>query len=782
MEASAEILHAFRWLEQVQPSERLIVGDKAYYLSVLLQRGYPVLPGFVVTAPVLRQFLEQMNWLEPMFADLPNSSLHFNVDDSQQLQAIAHQIRQSIRTTPLPSDWVAQILTLVQSWDAPALILRPSLALHRRGDPSFSQRVRGLLMSQNCWVTERAIAQALQSVWGELFHARSLFYWQRSHIPLQHLHLAVLVQPLWPTETAGQMQVNETAVHVQAVCGFGQGLTWGEVSPDQYVLGLNPAAVPTAQPHPKLYTYRLRSPVQGDASASPLELVSTLHPLQPALQDDQLKLLRDLGQRAKADLGHGVDLEWCYTAPTPHSLNLWLTQVGLPSARATGALPGVTQLGKSVQIALQAQNLRQWSGLAASPGRVIKPVKVIDSGLESVDSVQDHILVVPAMNPEWLSVLRSAAGLITEYGGITSHGAILARELGLPAVVGVVGVMDSLQSGDVVLLDGDRGTLSLLPTQDMTTVAADCSPPRPKLQRSTVTQLMVTLSQPERLEAIAQLPVKGLGLLRAEHLLMHLLNGKPLAHGLAQPEQFVEALIQEISPFVKAFAPRSVFYRSADLRSHEYPSFQVPSPVSLPNPLLGWHGPLAYLQDPTLFQVELQALRRIQQLGHTNLRLLLPFIRTVEEVRACLTWVREAGLYQEPDFQVWIMAEVPAVLFQLPEFVQAGVTGIAIGTNDLTQLLLAIDRDHPPLFPAYTPAHPAVLRAMQHLIETAKSLGIPCMVCGEAPVCHPEMIPDLVRWGVTGLSVSPDAVELVSGAIAQAEYQLLLEAARESLH
>jgi len=782
MKQSVELSHAFRWLEQVQPSERLIVGDKAYYLSVLLQRNYPVVPGFVVTAPVLRHFLEQLEWLESMFSDLPNSSLHLNVDNARQLQGIARQIRRSIQTAPLPAEWTAYLMAQVQQWQAPALIVRPSLALDRQGDFDFGQRVRGLLSSYTCLTTEAAIAHTISTVWAELFHARSLFYWQRSHIPLQRLHLAVLIHPLWPTDVAGEMGVDDTAAHIRAIWGFGHGLVQGDVAPDRYSLGLDAAALPTVQVVPKLYTYRLRSPLPSPADATgPLEMVVSPHPLQPALNRDQINYLKTLGQRAKADLGAGLEVEWCYSAASSADPAFWITQIRLPSQRESGLPPEPIHLGESVRIALQTQKLQHWLGQAAAPGRVLKAVAVVQMLPDDLEQIQQQILVVQAINPEWLPLLQRCAGLITEQGGITSHGAILARELGIPAVVGVPNILKELQTGDVVLLDGDRGTISLLPTPDASLELSSPSTTFTAPPPATVTQLMVTLSQPDRLEAIAQLPISGLGLLRSEHVLVRLLEGHPLEPLLSQPDALVERLVQSIQPFVAAFAPRPVFYRSNDLRSHEYPSLAPQPSPPLQNPILGWHGPLGYHQNPALFQAELMALRKLQLQGYDNLRLLLPFVRTVEEFQGCFAWVREAGLCQPPEFQIWMMAEVPAVLFQLPEFVQAGVQGIAIGTNDLTQLLLAIDRDHPQLVTTYTAAHPAVLSALHHLISKARALGIPSMLCGAAPMQHPEIIPDLVRWGITGLSVSPDAVEAMGVAIAQAEQQLLLEAAREAL-
>jgi pyruvate, water dikinase len=170
---------------------------------------------------------------------------------------------------------------------------------------------------------------------------------------------------------------------------------------------------------------------------------------------------------------------------------------------------------------------------------------------------------------------------------------------------------------------------------------------------------------------------------------------------------------------------------------------------------------------------------QVHQSSCHNINVLLPFVRTVEEFRFCRQKMQQAGLGQYASCQTWIMAEVPSVLLLLPEYVRAGVQGISIGTNDLTQLLLGVDRDQAVLAEVFDERHPAVQQAIAHLIHSARRLGIPCTLCGQAPVLYPELIAPLVRWGITGLSVDPSAVESTYRAIARAERELLLAAVRE---
>ena len=353
-----------------------------------------------------------------------------------------------------------------------------------------------------------------------------------------------------------------------------------------------------------------------------------------------------------------------------------------------------------------------------------------------------------------------------------------------------------------------------------------------------MTELLINLSQPRGIGAALNLAVDGVGLLRSEFILTEILQHHNLStfqditflgispeiipkiipeqipkQILAQTIQITEpltehviltsqedvepslpslsqkvinALADVITEFAAAFAPRPVFYRSADWRSAEFPSLFRRTPqnqwqeIPETNPILGRRGTFLYTKDPQLFDWELAALREVQQRGYENVKLLLPFVRTVEEFSFCRQRVEQAGLFQQAQFQLWIMAEVPSVVFLLPDYVRAGVQGISIGSNDLTQLILGCDRDHPDMTTTLNESHPAVRMAMRQLITTAKKLNIPCSICGQAPVNYPELIEELVAWGITSISVDAIAVEMVHRAIVRAEHKLLLELARNS--
>jgi pyruvate, water dikinase len=765
------------WFDQILPAQRSLVGDKAFYLALLQQRGYPVIPGVVMPSSRFRQFLQQIDWRSPLLADLPYSSLHVDVDQPLQLQTIAQQIRQGIQAAIVPEAWLTQLEAAVQPWRSSVLILRPSLSLPAGTDPTVSPRTKGLLQAQVCGTSRSEIGGALKQVWSELFRAKSLLYWQRLGIQLQQINLAVLVQPLWGAIASGEASIltnNSAANHleIKATYGLGMALTQGEMLPDLYQIEQGNLGADGQQPIAqkltlKSYAYQIAS---APAPSAYLERCPTSLEQQakPVLNSAQLEQLAQLTQHAIASLETVLDFEWvlCQLSDQP---KFYLTQ-------AIPQFVGAFSPGSQKIAPINSENPAPLSGIAASPGVVSATAWVVSADPRSPFEVPSGaILVASQILPEMLVGLNPIAGILTEQGGMTSHGAILARELGIPAVVGLANATRLIRSGESLRLDGDRGWVQIgqahqpslersqgkplqsQPFQNpylqpearsavsaVRSALATVTPPR--TSTAAEMQIYVSLSQTTSLAAAAQLAVAGVGLLRSDLLRLEFAG---------HPPDLEAQLTAKIQQFAAAFAPRPVFYRSQDERSPD---------LSATNPALGMRGTFSYQLNPDLFELELAALRRVQQQGYDNLRLILPFVRTVEDFSFCRQRVIQAGLTQVEAFQLWIMAEVPSVLLLLPDYVKAGVQGIAIGTNDLTQLLLGVDRDHPQLSKVFTPQHPAVLRAIQLLVQTAKQLNLPCHLCGQPT---PALVEALIEWGIDGISVEPSQVEETWRAILQ---------------
>lgn len=720
-------------LDRIESQHRSQVGEQALQLGVFTQKGFPVLPSVVLSAIRFRNFLETIHWIQPLFADLPYSSLRLNLEDSQQLQSIARQIRQTIQHAELPETWLSEIqaeLSKLPELGA-AVILRPSIAV----DPDLpSQELADLIEPQICSLEKNPLAIALKHLWADLFRARNLVYWQGAKIELHQIHFAVLIQPIGSAIVSGSLQGTPPNWEVIATRGLEIAIARGEVLPEIYKISED--QIQFQQPGRQTIAYQIQAGNEP-LTRSPR---SETAPVLTAQQRDSLLSLAQMLQFPAA-------LDWQF-----YDSQLYITTVRDSNIAPNAHLDPDTQTIPESEPPIVA-------GLAAAPGHAIaRAVVLTDLEFPKTPIPADSVLVTPMILPSWIPLLKHVAAIVSEQGGMTSHGAILAREMGIPAIVGAEGATQRIQTGDTIAVNGSTGVVTLA-TQ--TFKAAPATIQVNPIWNATATQLMINLSQLNSISAAAESNIDGVGLLRSELMLGGMLE-----------EINSDQLAKQIQTFAESFAPRPVFYRSLDVRSHE---FQTASET---NPMLGIRGTFSYLQNPERFDLELAALQQVIKAGCSNLRLILPFVRTIEEFAFCRRRVEQIGLFDQAQFQLWIMAEVPSVLFLLPDYVQAGVQGICIGTSDLTQLILGVDRDQSAMAKVFDESHPAVMSAIAQLIQSAHRLKIPCSISTQAAMTS-ELIDRWIEWGVDAISVNLSVVEMAHRTIARAEQRLLLNGMRD---
>ena len=814
------------WLDKIQPSDRDVVGEKAFYLSYLLQKNHPVVPGFVVPAKTFWQFVESIDWLEPLFADWPHSSLHLNVDEPRQLQSIARNIRHQILCAKLPDSLLYTLNSAVSQLNSnsninsQALIFRPSLT-------SWNPKTAGILESHAVSAEPEAIEAGLKRAWAELFRARSLFYWQRCGLKVQEINPAVLVQSIAPAIASGEVKTNAGAAwEIQATCGLGMSLARGEIIPDYYQVQPETGAVKFQRLGYKTLAYNLKSDEEespekrltGNWAASPIPDSAFLIPdftdscvevlaleetaqTEYVLEESQLQKIIELTKKAIAEFDSDLILKWTIDQTANNDEpQFYFTQVRLVKGKKVAAIRE-----KSIALPRTPAILR---GLGAASGKAEAIAQVMtNSHPENAEFLAGGILVARTIEPNWLPWLKVAAGVVAEQGGMTAHGAILARELGIPAVVGVVGATRAIASGDWVLVDGDSGevfataepeaidkpdnnqlrdtatnadvysTAAKMSIANYQLSSSDRSSNQPSKSRPaesaesvwgapTATQLLVNVSQTSSIDRLKNLPIDGIGLLRSELMALEALDCQNPKVWLQEGRrsEFVDRMADCLTLFAAAVSPQPIFYRSLDLRES------------------GTDGSFSYTFEPELFDWELSVLKKVCESGYKNVNLILPFVRSVEEFVYCRQRLDTIWKNRPAQFQLWIMAEVPSVLFLLPDYVKAGVQGISIGTNDLTQFLLGIHRNSEQVASGFNGRDRAVMRAIEQLIKQARAIGIPCSICGDAPALYPETIESLVRWGISSISVNVDAVEQTCRTIARAEQRLILEAARSIIN
>ena len=471
------------------------------------------------------------------------------------------------------------------------------------------------------------------------------------------------------------------------------------------------------------------------------------------------------------------DTEWAFDADG----HVWMLQSRPVTSAGTDAreiVPGPATDGGAAAPLLR--------GLGAAPGSASGPVRVIKALADAGRLSDGDVLVTHMTSPDWVPLMRRAAAIVTDSGGMTCHAAIVSRELGVPCVVGTGEATRTLRDAELVTVDATHGVIlpGMAPSGDGAVAHAFAPLARTATPPATGTKLLVNLSEPSQVERAAALEVEGVGLLRAELMVIEALDGRHprLLIEQGRSGEFVRRMPDALVTFAARFAPGPVTYRTIDFRTNEFRGLnggeQFEPEES--NPMIGYRGALRYTHEPEVFRLELRAVRLVWDAGHANFHVMLPFVRTARELEACRALVAESGLLARRGFELWVMAEVPSVLFNLERYAALGIAGISIGSNDLTQLMLGADRDSEVVAEVFDERDPAVADYLRQLIPRARALGLQTSICGQAPSVYPEYAELLVGCGIDAISVIMDVVERTRRLIAAAETRLILDAARNN--
>ncbi|MDJ0679624.1 MAG: PEP/pyruvate-binding domain-containing protein [Xenococcaceae cyanobacterium MO_167.B52] len=785
------------WLSQIQALEQSLVGEEVFILSQLLQQDYPIIPGFVVSNTLFRKFLANIDDSRFLVSNVANSSLHLDIDDYQVLQSIAHNSRQAIAETELLEQWQEEIVTAAQQLNSQNLILRPCFFPNH-----YPQRhSTSLWNSQTCFCDLQALTLTIKKVWSQLFSAKSLLYWFKLNLPLEEINCNVLIQPLENAIASGILELKPTTLLIQSTWGLPDSLERGAVEPDTYLLDRTTGKILQQKLGQKTRAYRLQSNQDSRIDCIESYFLTEFESETYSLTSDYLTELVNLVGRLIKKRPEIRYLEWTLSnrnSNTTFSPQFFWTRLNYFSAFSfdeVNASPVVLYpkdislrdpLGRRTTFDQDISTLETsikplLTGLGVSPGKTTANILVNDQlSIEPASINNPCILVTKEIAPTQVALSPKIWGIIAETGGMTSHAAIIARELGIPAIVNAKCATSILKTGDLVMLDGDRGEVHHAQVHDQP--VQEQSPTM--LQSVTITEplatrIMVNLSHIRAIERSQNLPIDGVGLLRGELLLLELLASKSLDQWLSvsSKREFLDHLTQLIRQFVVAFHPRPVFYRSVDWHSSQFNYSQA---LKL-NPIVGDRGTYHHMLDSTLLDLELEAIAIIQQEGYGNINLILPFVRSVKEFTFCRERVNNFALDQTASFQLWIMAEVPSVVFLLPEYIQAGLQGILIGANDLTQLILGVDREHSDFSRlGLNVNHPAVLDSIFQLSQTAKKHHLPCAIAIHNPIEYPNFIDKLIEWDISIISVESEAVIPTYQAIARSEKRLLLNIMRNN--
>ena len=585
--------------------------------------------------------------------------------------------------------------------------------------------------------------------------------------------------------TANPINNNTDEIMINASWGLGEAVVSGTVTPDEYIVSKKDKKIIEKHIAEKTTMVVKKDVGVGTVEINVGDYLGYEYVNKQCLTDDEIIKLADYGLRIEELYGSHQDIEWGFDKDTKE---LYILQ-----SRPITTLKGGSTVAEQVKEEKELKMLVR--GLAASPGIASGKVKTIKD-ISEIDRVEEgDILVTVMTNPDMVPAMRRANAVVTDEGGRTCHAAIVSRELGIPCIVGAKGATEILKEGMEITVDAKRGVVyeGVVLQEDkkderevkVSQGGAIDEELLNQLAPITATKIYMNLGEPSLIEKYKHLPFDGIGLMRTEFIFTNMIGAHPMyLVKTGQGQLMIDKLAEGITMVAQEIYPRPVVVRLSDFRTNEFRGLKGGDEVEPieANPMIGWRGVSRYISPEYEegFRLECRALKKVrEEYGLTNVYAMLPFVRTTWELEKVKGIMAEEGLVQNENFKIWIMAEVPSVVFQAEEFAQM-VDGFSIGSNDLTQLVMGADRDSGILnnMGYFDERNEAVKRAISILIKAAHKYGKTISICGQGPSQYPEFAEFLVQEGITSISVNPDTVAYTRRLVASVEQRIILNKLR----
>lgn len=813
-----------KWFHEVGKNDLMTVGGKGANLGEMTQKGLAVPPGFCVTSNAYQHFIAENDLDETI------RMLMYGLDeeDVNRLQEVSLSIQKAMTDRPIPKDLEEELIDAYAAFSGQLWILDPEVAVRSSAtaedlpDASFAGQQDTYLHISG----SEELLRYVRRCWASLWTARAIYYREKQKFDHFKVQLSVVVQKMVNSEKAGVMftanpiNSNSDEIIINASWGLGEAVVSGTVSPDEYIYSKSSREIIDRTISPKKKMIVKDPSGQGTVVVSVAETLGVDYVTFQCLSDDEILKLVNYGLKIEESYGSVQDIEWAYDRDTKE---LYILQ-----SRPITTLEKETEyesereeleeieeiepeeheeiddIVEEESVELEETPIREIDsehhvllrGLPASPGIGKGTVKLI-SDISEISRIEEGDILVTAMtNPDMVPAMRKAKAVVTDDGGRTCHAAIVSRELGIPCIVGANTATEILQEGMKVTVDATRGVVyeGFTMEEKKETSEAPVIGNAPMMDEIlsylapiTATKIYMNLGEPSLIQKYKNLPFDGIGLMRTEFIFTNMIGAHPMyLVKTGQGQLLIDKMAEGIQTVAQEVFPRPIVVRLSDFRTNEFRGLKggdEVEPVEA-NPMIGWRGVSRYI-SPSYeegFRLECRALKKVrEEFGLTNVHAMLPFVRTTWELKQVQKIMEEEGLVRNKNFKLWIMAEVPAVVFEAEEFASM-VDGFSIGSNDLTQLVMGADRDSGILnnMGYFDERNEAVKRAILILIRAAHKQGITCSICGQGPSQYPELVEFLVEQGIDSMSVNPDTVAYTKKMVASVEKKMVLRQLRKS--
>ncbi|OKY79218.1 MAG: Phosphoenolpyruvate synthase/pyruvate phosphate dikinase PpsA [Candidatus Methanohalarchaeum thermophilum] len=750
------------WIDEVDNSDVDYVGGKAASLGEMRKANLPVPEAFVVTAKTFRKFINETGLDEKVFGELDK----IDVDDSNELKEVSGKIRQWIKETETPEYIKKEIRKAYKeiskrgNRENEFVAVRSSATAEDLPDASFAGQQETFLNKRGI----DSILDAIKDCWASLYTGRAIFYRENKDFEHSKVDIAVIVQKMIDSDKAGVLftshpTTGEKEVIIEAGWGLGEGVVSGSVSPDHYIVDRENMEITKEDISTKQTMF-----VKDEETGETVEKeVQEDKKDKKVLSHEEIIDLAELANRVEDHYRSPQDVEWAIEEGKIHMLQ-------------SRPITTISEEKENKETETTGEVIV--SGLGASPGLATGKVKVVRN-LDELDKIKKgDILVTPMTTPDMVPSMKKASGIITDEGGMTCHAAIVARELGTPAIVGTKDGTKILEDGIEVTLDGEKGKVIKGEVQEQKKEQEKKEIVRTTSDEVTATDVKVNVSIPEAAERAAKTNADGVGLLRIEHMVLNLNKHPQFYIRNNKEEELINELFEGVRKVADEFYPKPVWVRTLDAPTDEFRSLEGGDHEPHENnPMLGFRGIRRSLSNSRTFKLQIRAIEKLSEKGYDNIGLMLPLIQDPNEVRKAREIIDETGLdMKEIDFGV--MIETPAAAILIDKIIDEGIDFVSFGTNDLTQYTLAVDRNNENVSSLYQEKHPAVLELMENVIKKCNERGVETSICGQAG-SYPDVVEKLIKYGISSISSNIDAVHEIKKTVAKTEKRIILESVRQ---